>query len=111
MREAPALKPYNYDPDAYERIILATPVWASNAAPPLRTFYQDNDLTGKKIALLVCSQSGNGRRCINRIRRELSDYDVDCGLSLTEPGIPNKATEKAILSFCRKLKKRDAAPE
>lgn len=41
-------------------IILVQPIWASSIVPPLRTWLQShtNELTGKKIALLVTNKGG-----------------------------------------------------
>ena len=37
MGEKPQLNPYEFNGD-YDRIIFATPVWASSFTPPIRTF-------------------------------------------------------------------------
>lgn len=42
MGEAPALQPYEFNIEKYDRIIFGTPVWASTFVPPLRTFIQVN---------------------------------------------------------------------
>ena len=34
MGEKPKLVPYEFDVEKYDRIIIGTPVWASNFAPP-----------------------------------------------------------------------------
>ena len=40
MAEKPELEDIVIDLDSYDRIIFGFPVWASNYAPPLRTFIQ-----------------------------------------------------------------------
>lgn len=35
MGDKPALEPYAFDPNAYDLVILGTPVWAGTIAPPL----------------------------------------------------------------------------
>ncbi len=57
MAETPELLPYEFNADAYARIIFGFPVWASNVTPPIRTFVKENDLSGKRIAAFAC-QSG-----------------------------------------------------
>ena len=37
MGEKPALEPYTFD-DSSDLVIIGSPVWAGNIAPPLRTF-------------------------------------------------------------------------
>jgi len=56
----PPLKPYNFDPAAYDLIILGAPVWAGSPAPPLQTFLAQTDIKGKKTALYVCHGGGKG---------------------------------------------------
>jgi flavodoxin len=56
----PPLKPYAFDPAAYELIILGAPVWAGSPAPPLQTFLSETQIIGKKIALFVCHRGGKG---------------------------------------------------
>jgi flavodoxin len=59
-RKNPPLKPYNFDPSAYDLIILGAPVWAGSPAPPLKTFLAQTPITGKKLALFVCHGGGSG---------------------------------------------------
>lgn len=61
MGETPDLEPYCFNADEYETVIIGSPIWASNFAPPVRTFLCDNRdvLKGKKLAAFFC-QSGNG---------------------------------------------------
>jgi flavodoxin len=54
----PPLKPYTFDPSAYELIIIGAPVWASFPAPPIKAFISETGITGKKIALFVCHAGG-----------------------------------------------------
>jgi flavodoxin len=54
----PPLKPYTFDPSAYDLIIIGAPVWASFPAPPIKTFISETGITGKKIALFVCHAGG-----------------------------------------------------
>jgi flavodoxin len=61
MRAKPALKPYEFDPAAYELIIIGGPVWAGAPAPPLQTFLSETKISGKKIALFVCHAGGKGK--------------------------------------------------
>jgi multimeric flavodoxin WrbA len=57
----PPLKPYTFDPSAYDLIIIGAPVWAGSPAPPIQTFLSETDISGKKIALFVCHGGGPGK--------------------------------------------------
>ena len=60
-RIKPPLKPYTFDPSAYDLIIFGVPVWAGSPAPPIQTFLSETGITGKKIALFVCHGGGMGK--------------------------------------------------
>ena len=60
FKKKPPLESYNFDPSAYDLIILGSPVWAGSPAPPLRTFLSNTKIEGKKIALFVCHAGGPG---------------------------------------------------
>jgi flavodoxin len=59
-RKKPPLKPYTFDPAAYDLIIIGAPVWAGSPAPPLKTFLSQTKISGKKAALFVCHAGGKG---------------------------------------------------
>ena len=42
MGEKPELKPYEFNKDEYDCVIIGYPVWASNVTPPIRTFIAEN---------------------------------------------------------------------
>jgi len=54
------LKPYTFNPAAYDLIIVGAPVWAGSPARPIRTFLTETGITGKKLALFVCHGGGAG---------------------------------------------------
>jgi flavodoxin len=54
----PELMPFNVKPADYDLIFIGTPVWAWTYAPALRTFFKQNKLVNKKIALFCCHGGG-----------------------------------------------------
>jgi flavodoxin len=60
MGKKPPLKPLSVDINAYDLVILGTPVWASSPVPALVSFLSANSITGKKIALFCCHAGGMG---------------------------------------------------
>jgi flavodoxin len=60
IKKAP-LKPYTFNPAAYDFIIIGVPVWAGSPARPIRAFLAETGITGKKIALFVCHGGGMGK--------------------------------------------------
>jgi len=61
MKQKPDLKPYTFKPGDYDIIIFATPVWAGTYAPPLRTFFENEDIIAKKVAYFYTHQGGAGK--------------------------------------------------
>lgn len=80
----PELEPYDADLSAYDTVIVATPVWAGNPAPPINTFIANADLSEKRIGIIVSSMSGNGGKCIDRIK-EMIGKEPEVVLDLQEP--------------------------
>ncbi|MDR2068625.1 MAG: flavodoxin [Spirochaetaceae bacterium] len=71
MKETPSLKPYTVDPEAYDLIIIGTPVWAASPAPALNTFLGEQRIRSKKIALFCCHGGGKGK-VFDKIKNKLS---------------------------------------
>ena len=104
MKETPELEPYEVDMVQYERIILATPVWAGTMAPPLRAFLQKEDLSGKRFALVASSMGGSPGRTFENIKALLGVTEDVPTLSLRDPkSHPSQANEDALAAFCAKL--------
>ena len=58
FKKKPDLEPYSFNAADYDLVIIGTPVWASSFTPPLRTFFESHDLTGKKIAAFTTCAGG-----------------------------------------------------
>ena len=69
MAETPTLRPYDFDASAWDQVILGFPVWASNLAPPLRTFLRDNAaaLAGKRVAAFACMAGSGGDKALAKL--------------------------------------------
>jgi flavodoxin len=72
LKKKPALKPYNFNPDNYDFIILGAPVWAGSVAPPMQTFLNDIKIEGKEIALYMCHGGGVGD-AMNKFKALVND--------------------------------------
>jgi flavodoxin len=84
FRKKPPLKPYNFDPSAYDLIILGAPVWASSPAPPMQTFLAQTAITGKKLALFVCHAGGKGTS-LEKFKALLSGNEIVSEADFKEP--------------------------
>lgn len=104
MAETPELEPYEFNSDAFDRVIIGFPVWAGTIAPPIRTFVKENDLTGKRIAAFAC-QSGNGaQKAFATLRECLGSSTFEAELVLIDPkDKPSNENEQKLKAFCTQL--------
>ncbi len=110
MGEKPELESYEIDLSEVDRIIFGFPVWASNFAPPIRTFIEDNReaLAGKRFAAFAC-QSGKGAdkaliklsKCLNETAFEKTAIFIDPKARRSDE------TDRSIDSFAEALKQED----
>ena len=106
-KEAPDLKPYQFDAEAYGRVVIGMPVWAGCVTPPINTFVKENleTLQGKKIAAFVCSKGGGPEKVLEKLRQALGIEAFEAELSLIEPkNKADAANEMRITAFCNALK-------
>lgn len=102
-REEPALKPYQFTADEYESIIFGTPVWASNIAPPLRTFIAENSekLKGKNISAYLCFKGSGGEAALKKLNELVNVKD---SIILSDPKNRKKESDDLkIRKFCSKI--------
>ena len=105
FKKKPELKPYSFNTGDYDLIILGTPVWASGFTPPLRTFLEDNDLTGKKIAVIASSAGGDQSKCISTLQAAAKADSLVAELRLVNPkAAPSDEKDKQIDAFTEKIK-------
>jgi len=66
MAETPKLMPYTFEPDKYDLVVIGFPVWASNVAPPVRTFVSENKelLRNKRIAAFACQGGSDAEKAL-----------------------------------------------
>lgn len=105
MGEKPTLQRYEFSIEQYDRIIFGTPVWASNFAPPIRTFIQQNpDVQEKKIAVFTCFSGGGADKAIDKMRKYIGIEKFEAKLVLVDPKENRKVEDDAkIEEFCSAL--------
>ena len=100
FKKKPELEPYSFNASDYDLVIIGTPVWASNFTPPLRTFLENNDLTGKKIAVIATSAGGDSAKCVEAVKAAAKADSLAAVLSLVDPKEkPSDENEKQIAAF------------
>ena len=108
MAETPKLCPYSFDASAYDRIVFGFPVWASNIAPPIRTFVKENRLEGKRIAAFACQGGSGAEKALGKLKAALGIEGFEAELILIDPKTkPCEENDRKLRSFCSKLMKED----
>lgn len=58
FKRRPKLLPYDNSLDC-DLVVIGMPVWVGTFASPMRTFFHQVDLAGKKVILFTCSSGGD----------------------------------------------------
>ena len=85
--ETPKLKPYSFDPDKYDTVIIGSPVWASSPAPPIRSFaaqYADA-IKDKRTAAFVCCSGSGAERALDKMCGIFGKEAFDTTLFVIDP--------------------------
>lgn len=105
FKKKPDLEPYSFNASDYDLVIIGTPVWASSFTPPLRTFFENHDLAGKKIAAIVTSAGGNSAKCLEAIKVATKTDKLVAAVSLVDPKDKvSEENEKQITAFIEAVK-------
>jgi len=93
----PPLKPLSVGINAYDPIILGTPVWAGSPTPAIASFISNNSITGKKIALFCCHGGGKGK-ALDKLKALLSGNTFIGEIDFVYPAKADKTAVKQKLS-------------
>ena len=105
MGETPALLPYSFDGQAYDRVILGFPVWAGNVAPPVRSFVRENDLRGKRVAAFACQSGSGAEKAFGKLKKQLGAEALEAELVLIDPkDRPDARNDERLRAFCERLR-------
>ena len=103
MAEKPELEAYEVDLNDYDRVIFGFPVWASNFAPPLRTFIEENKdaLKNKKISAFACQSGAGAEKALAKLAKTIGIDSFEHTAILIDPkDKKNEKTDGQIDSFC-----------
>ncbi len=85
MAETPELLPYEYNADKYDTVVFGFPVWASNVAPPLRSFIKQNPISGKRVFAFACLGGSGAEKAFAKLSAALGIQKPEATLALIEP--------------------------
>ena len=103
MAEKPKLKPYRFDAEEYDTVIIGFPVWAGTIAPPIRTFLHENEMKAVRYAAFACQGGSGAERAFGKLK-ECLGHDLAETLVLVDPkDKPDPAKDLQIDRFCEAL--------
>ena len=73
FNDTPQLTTPPVDLTHYKSVIIGTPVWVGTYAPPIKTFINQNRISGKRVAFYACHGGGGAEKCFKNLRQALSD--------------------------------------
>ena len=90
-------------------MIIGFPVWASNVAPPLRTFVGENDVSGKHLSAFACQRGSGAQKAFAKLTAAAGVEKLENELILIDPkSKPSEENENKIKAFCDKLRVSNA---
>lgn len=104
--ETPELEAYEVNLSAYDRVILGFPVWASNPAPPIRTFLTEHgaELREKELAAFACQSGKGAEKALAKLKTLIGIDAFAAEAVFIDPKKKQTAqTDQAIDGFCRRL--------
>jgi flavodoxin len=91
-------------PADYDLVVVGTPIWAWSPAPAIRTYFsQNNNLSGKKVALFYTFDS-DMKQAGEKTKALLPNATIVSELPLANPSGKKEETEKKIVEWCNALK-------
>ncbi len=95
---------YKKNPQDYDTIIIGAPIWAWNPIPPLRTYLQEVDLKGKRIAFFICSKSEAYKNMFTRLAEMTPDSEIIATFGIMEDRFRNEDYSADLQEFIDKVK-------
>lgn len=105
--ETPELESGDIDLTGYDCVILGFPVWASNVAPPLRTFVKEHqtELQAKSLAAFACQGGSGAEKAFAKLKGAIGiEAFAAEGIFIEPMRQQSEDTDAAIDAFCEEVK-------
>lgn len=98
FKENPELVNQNINLNAYDNIVIGTPIWAGTYASPFNTFVKQYKFTGKKVALFASNDGGGAVKCFKMFKEALKDNQFVSETEFIKPlqKDKNEITDKIV---------------
>ena len=99
----PKLKPLDVDPDAYDEIILGSPIWNGKGVPAVNAFLKDEKTAAKVTSLFFLSAGGEVKKGLEAITKHLPNLKNSVSL-LDKKNEDSKDNDAKIAQFIEKIR-------
>jgi flavodoxin len=96
------IAPTKKNPKDYDLLIIGTPVWAFNLTPAIRTYINNSDLSGKKIALFFTLGIRLGKT-VEKTKSLMPNSQFTDELTVMTSTQNNEEIKKKVLAWCNHL--------
>ena len=95
---------FQKNPQDYDTITIGFPIWAWSPIPPLRTYLQEVDLKGKRVAFFICSQTDAYINMFDTLAEMTPDSDHIGNFGIQEKRFKNEDYSADLEAFIEKIK-------
>ncbi|MBR6115375.1 MAG: flavodoxin family protein [Oscillospiraceae bacterium] len=100
----PGLHPLENDPNAFDNVIIAYPVWAGTYPPAIAELLRRCPITGKNLYAIVCSSSGRAAKSVERLSQACGGSTLCDYLSLVDPLKHKEEAAARIAEFAAEIR-------
>jgi flavodoxin len=105
FKEKPTLLNKNLNLDAYDTVIIGTPIWAGSFTPAILSFVSQVSLKGKKLHLFACCSGGDTGKCFTKLKEMLQDSTIISTARFVDPIKDEKQkVEEQVGKLCNSIK-------
>jgi flavodoxin len=102
FRQAAPIITARHDPADYDTVIMGTPVWIQQPAPPVRTYFRQHASSYKHVAFF-CTEGGSGESKTFAELENLCGEAPHAALTMTERQLPKAGHATALDSFVAQI--------
>ena len=95
---------FEKNPQDYDTIIIGAPIWAGNPIPPIRTYLQEVDLKGKRVAFFICSQTTGYEEMFPKLVAMIPDSEHIDNFGITQKRFKEEDYSSDLDAFVAKIK-------
>ncbi|MBD3404590.1 MAG: flavodoxin [Candidatus Lokiarchaeota archaeon] len=94
---------YSKNPQEYDTIVIGSPIWAGNIIPPLRTYLESVDLSGKRVAFFICCKTEGYNEILPQLKEMTPEAIHIATYGIQEKTFKEGTFEEELQDFISKI--------